>query len=45
MFLDITNGVRTGLYRVTTDAGVRPLIRLKSNIKMNWNGATWDLSE
>ncbi len=33
-------------YAVTHDGGcgIRPLVRLKSDVKMNWNGTAWDLS-
>lgn len=27
-----------------SDGGIRPLVRLKSDVKMNWNGTAWDLS-
>ncbi len=26
------------------EAGIRPLVRLKSNVKVKWNGSKWDLS-
>lgn len=27
-----------------SNSGVRPLVRLKSDVKMTWNGTAWDLS-
>ena len=39
------SGLVTGNSDYATMIGIRPLVRLKSNIKMNWNGTAWDLSE
>ena len=45
-YLRHTNGCVQGdaWVQYTENCGIRPLVRLKSNVKMTWNGTTWDLS-
>ena len=42
-YVNKSGGVHSNYYSYT-NIGVRPLVKLLENVKMTWNGTSWDLS-